>query len=58
MNEETRAEILAVISDLMLSDNLGDVHEATDKLRRAVGLPDLKGNYLDGWAKADWKGLE
>lgn len=44
------------IRGLMLSDNLGDVHEEIDRLRAAIGLPALEGDYLSGWDAVDWEG--
>lgn len=50
-------EVRGVIYGLMLSDNLGDVHEEIDRLRAAVDLPALEGDYLSGWEPSDWEGL-
>lgn len=47
---------LSAIRGLMLSDNLGDVHEEIDRLRAAVDLPGLEGDYLSGWEAVDWEG--
>lgn len=49
--------IQTAIRGLMLSDNLGDVHEEVDQLRAAIGLPYLEGDYLSGWTATDWEGL-
>lgn len=51
-------EVRGAIYSLMLSDNLGDVHEVIDRLRSAVDLPPLEGDFLDGWEPADWEGLD
>lgn len=45
------------IESLMVADNLGDVHDALNILRPAVGLPLLEGNFEEGWEKSDWEGL-
>lgn len=51
-------EVRKVIYGLMLADNLGDVHEEIDQLRRAVDLPDLEGDFVTGWTDADWEGID
>lgn len=48
--------IRSSIRGLMLSDNLGDVHEEIDRLRAAVDLPALEGDFLSGWDAVDWEG--
>lgn len=57
---EARLELqqvaLSAIRGLMLSDNLGDVHEEIDRLRAAVDLDPLEGDYLSGWTGIDWEG--
>lgn len=55
--KNNRDVVLAAIRSLMLSDNLGDVHEEVDRLRAAVGLAPLAGNYLSGWEPVDWEGI-
>lgn len=54
--QELQAAAFSAIRGLMLSDNLGDVHEEIDRLRAAVDLPALEGDYLDGWTGLDWEG--
>lgn len=54
--QELQAVALSAIRGLMLSDNLGDVHEEIDRLRAAVDLPELEGDYLSGWEAVDWEG--
>lgn len=47
-------DIRSAIHGLMLADNLGDVHEEVDRLRAAIDLAPLQGDYLTGWEPADW----
>lgn len=56
--QELQAVVRFAIRGLMLSDNLGDVHEEVDRLRAAVGLASLEGDYLSGWVDADWVDLD
>lgn len=58
MDRGLHAELLEGIASLMLCDDVGEVHEVIDSLRKLVGLPALEGNKLDGWEEEDWEGLE
>lgn len=53
MTDEERRQILAAIRTLMVADNFGDVHEAVNRLHRALGIAEPDGDYLDGWTEAD-----
>lgn len=53
----SRPTLFEIIGSLMLSDNLGDVHESIDELRALVGVPPLEGNYLEGWTDTDWASI-
>lgn len=49
-----RDSLLGILSGLMLSENLGDVHDEIDLLHNLIGLPKPEGNFLDGWTDSDW----
>lgn len=53
-----RLSLLGIIHGLMLSDNLGDVHDEINFLHDLVGLPRPEGDFLHGWTEADLKRLE
>lgn len=52
-----RFSLLGIIGGLMVSENMGDVHEEIDHLRELVGLPHLEGDFLDGWTAQDWASI-
>ena len=56
MEDDERDRLIGAIAGLMLSDNLGDVHEQLHRLRTLAGLSRLEGNFLNGWTEADWVG--
>ncbi len=61
MDEEPdRSSLLGIIGGLMVSENMGDVHDELNLLCDLVGIPRPKGNYLTGWIDADYRsvGLE
>jgi hypothetical protein len=43
---------------LMLSENMGDVHDVLNTLHVFLGLPRPEGNYLQGWSEEDMARLE
>ncbi len=53
-NVPQRFSLLGIIGGLMVSDNLGDVHEEINHLHDLVGLPRPEGNFLDGWTEEDF----
>lgn len=53
MSDDERRQIKAVIWSLMMSDNMGDVHECVNTLCDALGWPQPEGNYLAGWTDRD-----
>ena len=54
MDEE---KIKKAIVSLMLSDNLGDVHDAINMLHDAINLPHPEGNFLEGFADEAYDAL-
>jgi hypothetical protein len=42
-----------LLRGLMMSENLGDVHDQINRLHRLLGMPEPKGNFLDGWTDDD-----
>lgn len=54
MNESEKQRLLDIITGLMVSDHLGDVHDEINGLCDLAGIPRPKGNYLEGWTKQDW----
>jgi len=52
-----RFSLFGIIGALMLSDNLGDVHEEILHLHDLVGIPRPEGNFLDGWTPDDWRNI-
>jgi hypothetical protein len=50
----SRFSLLGIISGLMVSENLGDVHDEIDHLCDLVGIPRREGNFLEGWTSTDW----
>ena len=59
-NVPHRFSLLGIIGGLMVSDNLGDVHDELNFLCDLAGILRPEGNYLDGWTSADYErvGLE
>lgn len=59
-NIPERFSLLGIIGGLMLSENLGDVHDEINHLHDLVGLPRPEGGFLDGWTDQDMRnvGLE
>lgn len=51
---EHRLSLLGIISGLMLSDNLGDVHDEILHLHDLAGIPRPEGDFLSGWTDDDW----
>lgn len=53
-NVPGRFSLLGIISGLMVSENLGDVHDEINFLCDLVGIPRPEGNFEEGWTKEDW----
>lgn len=52
-----RFSLFGIIRGLMLSENLGDVHDEINHLHDLVGIARPEGNFLDGWYRHDWIAL-
>ena len=52
-----RFSLLGIIRGLMLSENLGDVHDEINHLHDLVGLKRPDGNFIDGWSPKDWENV-
>jgi hypothetical protein len=57
-NIPPRFSLLGIISGLMVSENLGDVHDEIDHLHDLAGIPRPEGNYEEGWTDRDWRNVE
>lgn len=57
MTDVERAALFEILRGLMMSDNLGDVHEEIDQLRKFVGLPETTGNFDSGWSRKDMESI-
>lgn len=53
MTIEEREQLLAIMGGLMMSDNMGDVHDEINRLCKVLDVPEPEGNYLEGWSDAD-----
>jgi hypothetical protein len=52
-----RHSLFGIIGGLMVSDNLGDVHDELNHLCAMVGIPKFTGSFEEGWTEADWKSV-
>ena len=52
-NVPQRFSLRGIIGGLMMSENLGDVHDEINLLHDLAGIPRPDGNFLDGWTDAD-----
>jgi hypothetical protein len=52
---DKRFSLLGIIRGLMVSDNLGDVHDEILHLCDLAGIPRPEGNFLDGWTDEDYR---
>lgn len=55
MSVDKRFSLLGIIRGLMVSDNLGDVHDEILHLCDLAGIPRPEGNFLDGWTDEDYR---
>jgi hypothetical protein len=49
--------LLRIIRRLMMSENLGDVHNEVNLLHDLIGLPRPEGDFNYGWTDKDWAAL-
>jgi len=56
-NINPRFSMLGIVRGLMLSENLGDVHDEINHLHDLLGFPRPTGNFLEGWTPEDFKTL-
>jgi hypothetical protein len=54
---DKRFSLLGIIGGLMVSDNLGDVHEEINHLCDLAGIPRPEGSFPEGWTQQDWKNI-
>ncbi len=54
-NISKRFSLLGVISGLMVSENLGDVHDEINHLCDLTGIPRPEGSFEEGWTSEDWR---
>jgi len=53
-----RFSLLGIIGGLMVSENLGDVHDEIDNLCDLAGIPRPQGGFEEGWTKQDWRNVD
>lgn len=59
MSDKVEATKLAgIIMGLMLSENLGDVHDVINRLHDLVGVARPNGNFDEGWEESDFERVE
>lgn len=49
-----RGSLLGILGGLMVSENLGDVHDEINLLCDLIGIDRPDGNFLEGWTDDDW----
>jgi hypothetical protein len=54
-NVPKRFSLLGIIHGLMVSENLGDVHDEIDHLCDLAGIPRPEGSFEEGWTVEDWR---
>ena len=52
-----RDSLFGILRGLMVSENLGDVHDEINLLHDLIGLSRPEGNFNDGWTDKDWAAL-
>lgn len=57
MSIPRRLSLLGIIGGLMVSENMGDVHDEINHLCDLAGIPRPEGNFLDGWTEQDWRNV-
>ena len=53
-----RTSLLGIIGGLMLSENMGDVHDEINHLCDLVGIPRPEGDFDSGWTDGDMSRIE
>lgn len=53
MSVDHRFSLLGIIGGLMMSENLGDVHDEINLLCDLAGIPQPEGDFIDGWTDTD-----
>jgi hypothetical protein len=53
-----RFSLRGIIRGLMLSDNLGDVHDEINHLHDLLGIPRPEGSFVEGWTDEDFRKVE
>ena len=54
-NIDKRFSLLGILAGLMVSENLGDVHDEINHLCDLIGIDRPEGNFVDGWTDEDLK---
>lgn len=60
MTDEERKDLCRITRGLMLSENLGDVHDGINELHDFLDLPRPEGSFLggdEGWTDKDFETL-
>jgi hypothetical protein len=52
-----RFSLLGIIGGLMVSENLGDVHDEIFHLFDLAGIPRPEGDFEEGWTAKDWESI-
>lgn len=52
-----RFSFFGIIGGLMVSENMGDIHDELNHLCDLVGIPRFEGNFQEGWTKRDWASI-
>lgn len=56
-NIPQRFSLLGIIGGLMVSENLGDVHDEINHLCDLAGIPRPVGSFEEGWTESDWQNV-
>lgn len=57
MTIDKRFSLFGIIGGLMLSENLGDVHDEINHLCDLAGIPRPEGGFY-GWTRQDWLNID
>jgi hypothetical protein len=57
-NVTYRFSLFGIINGLMVSENLGDIHDELNHLCDLVGIPRFEGNFEEGWSHRDWASVK
>jgi len=50
----TKEDLIPILRQLMLSENLGDVHDAIIRFTDLLQMERFEGDFLDGWRRKDY----